>query len=97
MTTALFVFSQVKFQKFIVDKLLILNIIAVMQKLNIRRLRVASIKHGFMLPVVNLFFWPPEIPLLMASPTNVLSHMSSPSIWKRIGSQSITRKVYCLT
>lgn len=35
----------------------------------------------FFSPVVNLFFSPPEIPLLMASPTIVCAHLSSPKIF----------------
>lgn len=31
-------------------------------------------------PVVSLFIWPPDIPLLIASPTTVSAHVSSPSI-----------------
>uniref|UniRef100_A0A0A9CWS2 Similar to PDR8/PEN3 (PLEIOTROPIC DRUG RESISTANCE8) n=1 Tax=Arundo donax TaxID=35708 RepID=A0A0A9CWS2_ARUDO len=31
-------------------------------------------------PVVTRFFWPPEIPRCIWSPTMVSAHMSSPSI-----------------
>lgn len=33
-----------------------------------------------LVPVVTRFFWPPEIPLCIASPTRVSAHTSSPKI-----------------
>lgn len=50
------------------------------KKLNLHVSIIYSIRK---LPVVSLFFWPPETPLLIASPTSVSAHISSPRIWKK--------------
>lgn len=42
------------------------------------------------LPVVNRFFWPPDIPLLMGSPTNVSAQKSRPSICKTLDSEQVS-------
>lgn len=34
------------------------------------------------IPVVTRFFCPPEIPLLISSPTNISAQISNPSNWK---------------
>ena len=34
-------------------------------------------------PVVSRFFWPPEMPLSISSPTNVSAHESKPNIFVR--------------
>jgi hypothetical protein len=42
---------------------------------------MGSKQGGAFVPVVTRFFWPPEIPRCILSPTNVFAQISSPRIF----------------